>query len=108
MTRIAAREKFLWRGWEFALSRADSKEAHWQMQHGDLRIRIIYRDIQDPESPPEFTAIIQIHGVTAGEGIGAHHEVALAHAERDLTQKLRNAVRLLAEIRRGKASEPSA
>lgn len=107
MTRIAAREKFLWRGWEFALSRADSKEAHWQMQHGDLRIRIIYRDIQDPEVPPEFTAIIQLHGITTGNGIGAQAEIALAHAERDLTQKLRDAVRILAEIRRGKPSDPS-
>jgi hypothetical protein len=113
MTRIAAHEKFRWRGWEFRQSMATSKEVHWQMQHGKIRIRVIYRDIRDEETPPEYTALIHMHGLasgegehTAGGGCGASVEAALAAAERDFESKLVMAVKLLGELRRGKQPDP--
>ena len=45
--RINAHEKFRWNGWEFRQSLATSQEVHWEMRHGKLRVRVIYRDIQD-------------------------------------------------------------
>lgn len=105
-TRIAAREKFLWRGWEFLLSRADAKEAHWQSSDTRVQIRVVYRDIQDPEAPPEFTAIIRMHGFPAGDGVGPSAELALAHAESDLRGKVLQALRFLSELKRGKLRDP--
>lgn len=110
--RIAAREKFKWRGWEFKLSRADSKDAHWQAGDGHVVLRLLYRsglpqDEFDPEIPPEYTALIRMHGIPAGEGVGASAELALAHAERDLRQKVMRALRFLSELRRGKLEDPS-
>ena len=85
------------------------------MTHGKLQIRVIYRDIQDPETPPEFTALIHMHGLasgegkhTAGAGCGASLEQALAAAEKDFEEKLVSAVRLLTELRRGKQPDPHA
>lgn len=112
-TRIAAHEKFRWRGWEFRQSMATSKEVHWAMRHGKIQIRVIYRDIQDPETPPEYTALIHMHGLasgegkhTAGAGCGASVEGALEAAERDFESKLVTAVKLLGELRRGKQPDP--
>lgn len=105
-TRIAAHEKFWWRGWEFSLSRTDTKEAHWQASDGRIQIRVIYRDIQDPETPPEYTAIIRMHGFPAGEGVGPSAELSLAHAESDLRRKVREALRFLSELKRGKLGPP--
>ena len=111
--RIAAHEKFRWRGWVFRQSMATAKEVHWAMRHGKIQIRVIYRDIQDPESPPEYTALIHMHGLasgegkhTAGAGCGASVEAALAAAERDFESKLVVAVKLLAELRQGKQPDP--
>lgn len=109
--RIAAREKFKWRGWEFLLSRADAKEAHWQSSDTQVQIRVVYRigfpaDEFDPEIPPEFTAIICMHGFPAGDGVGASAELALAHAESDLRSKVLQALRFLSELKRGKLGEP--
>lgn len=107
--RIRAREKLFWRGWEFKLEMASATEASWRMQHGKIQIRLIYRDIQDPDAPPEYTAIIRMQGLVEGEGshpggdgCDADHERALAHAEHDFLKKLVSAVRLYEEIRRGK------
>jgi hypothetical protein len=112
--RIAAHEKFRWRGWEFRQSTATSKEVHWSMKHGKIEIRVIYRDIQDPEAPPEWTAIIHMQGLTSGEGshtagsgCGASVEKALAAAERDFESKLVTAVRLFTQLRRGKKALPA-
>jgi len=111
--RIAAHEKFWWRGWEFRQSTATAKEVHWQMAHGKIRVRVIYRDIQDKETPPEWTALIHMHGLTSGEGqhtagagCGASVGLALAAAERDFQEKLVMAVRLFTELRRGKQPDP--
>jgi hypothetical protein len=106
--RIAAREKFKWRGYEFSLSRSDSKEAHWQCTDGRVQIRLLYRDVQDPETPPEFLAIIRMHGIPAGEGVGDSADLALAYAERDLRSKVIAAVRFLSELKRGKLPNPDA
>lgn len=110
-TRIAAREKFLWRGWEFLLSRADAKEAHWQSSDTQMQIRVVYRDGLpeddfDPEIPGEFTAIILMHGFPAGDGVGPNAELALAHAESDLRSKVLQALKFLSELKRGKLREP--
>jgi hypothetical protein len=110
-SRIPAREKFLWRGWEFRLSRADAKEAHWQSSDERVQIRVIYRggipeDEFDPEIPGEFTAIILMHGFPAGDGVGPSAELALAHAESDLRGKVLQALQFLSELKRGKLREP--
>jgi hypothetical protein len=104
--RLRVAEKFIWRGYEFKLSRSDSVEAHWQMKHGPLRARLLYRDIGDPEAPPEFTAIIQIHDIASASGVAPTPELALAYAERHLTETLRDGVRILSAIRRGKPADP--
>jgi|SRR5882724_2675106 len=116
MSRIAARERFLWRGWEFRQSLSTATEVHWQMQHEQIRVRIIYRDIQDPEVPPEWTALIHMHGLATGEGAStagagcsvSSPEAALAAAERDFKQKLVTAVQLFTELSRGKKALPEA
>jgi hypothetical protein len=110
-SRIAAHEKFLWRGWEFKLSRTDTKEAHWQASYDRIQIRVIYReglpaDEFDPEIPGEFTAIILMHGFPAGDGVGPSAELALAHAESDLRRKVKEALRFLSELKRGRLGEP--
>lgn len=104
--RIAAREYFKWRGWEFKLSRADSKEAHWQAGDGHVVLRLLYRDVRDPETPPEYTAIIRMHGLPAGEGVAPEAELAFEHAERDLRQKVMRALQFLSELRRGRVEPP--
>lgn len=128
--RIRAHEKFLWRGLEFRLSRADSQEARWQFERGQLRIQVIYHDSQstydcehcaitgrDPATkhacilcdgtgqvamPPEFTALIRIHGGASASGVAGSVELALDYALRDLKKTLRNSVRLLMELQRGR------
>ena len=112
--RISARETFRWRGWEFRQSIANAREVHWRMAHGKLQIRVVYRNIQDPEVPPEWTALIHVHGLASGEGkhtagagcSEASVEEALYAAERDFEAKLVSAVRLLGELRRGKPLDP--
>lgn len=111
--RIRARERFQWRGWEFCQTLATATEAHWEMRHGKIRVRVIYRDIQDPECPPEFTAIIHFRGLEDGEGmhvggdgVGASLDIALVNAERDFLRKTVHAARLSAELRRGKPPDP--
>lgn len=99
-TRIRAHEKFLWCGWEFRLVQATSREVQWRMQHGRLSARLLYRDIEDPETPPEFTAILQVQGVTSGDGIAATPEEALTLATRDLKNKLVEGVTFWEEINR--------
>lgn len=113
MSRIPAREKFLWRGWEFRQSMATSQEVHWEMRLPKLRVRLIYRDMQDPEVPPEWTAFIHFQGLEeghgqheGGNGVAASPEVALAHAERDFIRKCAHAAKLSAELRRGKPADP--
>jgi hypothetical protein len=115
MPRIAAHEKFLWKGWEFRQSMATSQEVHWEMRLPKLRVRLIYRDIQDPETPPEWTAFIHFQGLEEGKGdslfeggngVAASHEVALEHAERDFIRKLAHAAKLAAEIKRGNPIDP--
>ncbi len=108
MTRIAAREKFRWRGFEFRQSICNAHEAHWEMLHGKLRVRLVFRDIGDPESPPEWTALILLHGLaegqgshTGGSGIAPSAELALALAEADFRSKISLALRLSNELRRG-------
>lgn len=115
MPRIAAHEKFRWRGWEFRQSMATAKEVHWRMCHDKIQIRVIYRDIQDPETPPEWTALIHMHGLASGEGkssagsgCGSTVEEALAAAERDFEAKLVTAVQLFTELRRGKKPDLTA
>lgn len=105
-TRIRAQEKFLWCGWEFRLSQATSKEVHWRMQHGKLTVRLIYRDIEDPEAPPEFTAIVQVQGVTTADGVADSAELALTLATRDLRNKLVEGVTLWEEIQRRSKGMP--
>lgn len=107
--RIAAHEKFRWRGWEFRQSMATAKEVHWRMQHGKIEVRVIYRDIQDAYTPPEWTALIHMQGLASGEGrhtvgagCGSTPEEALAAAELDFQTKLVMAVQLFTELRRGK------
>jgi len=115
VSRIAAREKFLWRGWEFRQSHATSKEVHWEMRLPKLRVRLIYRDTQDPEVPPEWTAFIHFQGLEeghgeslyeGGNGVGGKPEVALARAEQDFLRKCAHAAKLSAELRLGKPSDP--
>ena len=111
-TRIPAREKFLWRGWQFFLSRADAKEAHWQSSGTQMQIRVVYReglpaDEFDPEISGEFTAIILMHGFPAGDGVGPSVELALAHAESDLRGKVLQALKFLSELKRGKLRDPA-
>ena len=116
MSRIAAHERFRWRGWEFQQSMATATEVHWHMRHDKIQVRIIYRDIQDPEAPPEWTALIQMHGLASGEGrhtAGAgcstnSPEAALAAAERDFQKKLVTAMRLFTELCRGKVADSEA
>lgn len=107
--RLRAPERLTWRGWEFQQSQATQSEVHWQLHTGELRIRLIYRNIQDPEAPASYLAIIKMHGLE--EGTGEHvagsaedpsPELALALAERDFERKLVNAVRVLSVLRRGK------
>ncbi len=133
MSRIAAREKFLWRGWEFRQSHATSKEVHWEMRLPKLRVRLIYRDIQavfrehvarfgvtdddpvqDQKAEAEWTALIHFQGLEegrgeslyeGGNGVGASHEVALARAEQDFLRKCAYAAKLSAELRRGKPAD---
>jgi hypothetical protein len=117
MSRIAAREKFPWRGWEFRLSRATKTEAHWELRLSKLRVRLIYRDLQDPEVPPEWTALIHFQGLEeghgesreslheGGNGVAGGPEAALALAERDFLRKCAHAARMSAELRRGKAPD---
>ncbi len=112
--RIPAREKFWWRGWEFKLSLATATEAHWRLQHGKILIRLIYRDIQDSDAPPEYTAIIRMQGLIEGEGSDPGGDGcasdplrALQNAELDFRKKLVAAVRLSQEIRRGKPPSES-
>lgn len=114
--RINAHEKFRWNGWEFRQSLATSQEVHWEMRHGKLRVRVIYRDVQDPETPPEWTAIIHFQGLeegrstdtqhTGGTGVGPSLGECLASALDDFQQKLVHAVRLSGELRRGKPPDP--
>ncbi len=111
--RLRGWEKFRWNGWEFRQSLATSQEIHWEMRHGKLRVRVIYRDVNDPETPPEWTAIIHFQGLeegvghhTGGSGIGSSPELALTNAEDDFQQKLVHAVRLSGELRRGKPPDP--
>jgi hypothetical protein len=149
MTRIAAREKFLWRGWEFRQSLATATEVHWEMRLPKLRVRLIYRDIQDsrcwcgheltehglsrcvegckcagreprpggrgfePETPPEYTAIIHFQGLEEGKGrheggngVDATPDRALSNAEEDFLRKCAHAVRIATELRRGKPEDP--
>lgn len=114
--RIAARERFRWRGWEFQQSLATATEVHWRMMHDQIQIRIVYRDIQDPEAPPEWTALIHMHGLASGEGkhtAGAgcslsSPEEALEAAERDFKRKLVTAMRLFTELTRGKKADSEA
>lgn len=98
--RIAANESFLWRGWKFHLSQATSRNAEWQFRIKKLRIRLLYRDTQDPEVPPEYTAIITVIGVTSGNGVAETAGEALGHAERDLKQQLVMAAKVWEEIAR--------
>lgn len=114
--RINAHEKFRWNGWEFRQSLATSQEVHWEMRHGKLRVRVIYRDVNDPEVPPEWTAIIHFQGLEEGKGVAADYpggsgvgsslDRALTNAEDDFQQKLVHAVRLSGELRRGKPPDP--
>lgn len=113
--RIRAHEKFPWRGFEFRQSLCTSQEVHWEMRHGDIRVRVIYRDIGDPDAPPEFTALIHIHGLaegegshTGGSGVDPNIWRALSAAETDFRQKLGQALRLSNELRRGKPPEEGA
>ncbi len=99
--RVDAHEKFLWRGFEFRLSRADSQGARWQFERGRLRVVLVYRDVQDDEAPPEFTALIRIHEGASASGVAGTAELALAYALRDLKKPLRDSVRLLTELQRG-------
>jgi hypothetical protein len=121
-TRIGAREKFRWRGWEFKLSRADSKEAHWSMREGKFEIRVIYRagwlshfdPPKDPaeapkpplEVPAEWTAIIKTHGISSEAGVGGSPDQALASAEVNFRAKVVAAARVYSELRRGKQPDP--
>lgn len=98
--RIAAKEYFLWRGWKFRLSQATSRNVEWQFKLGKLRIRLLYRDTQDPEVPPEYTAIMQVIGVTSGNGVAETAAEALAHAENDLKLQLVQGARIWEEIAR--------
>lgn len=100
--RLRVKEKLLWRGFEFRLSRADRTEAHWQMKHGRLRAKLLYRDIGDPDAPPEFTAWLHLHELAEASGCAESADLALQYALRHLTENLRDAVRLLSELRRGK------
>ena len=107
--RIRAHEKFRWNGWEFRQSLCTSEEVHWEMRHGKLRVRVIYRDVQDPETPPEWTALIHFQGLeegvgrhTGGSGVAPSAGEALTLAEDDFQAKLVHAVRLSGELRRGK------
>lgn len=109
--RIAAHEKFWWRGWEFRQSMATAKEVHWRMKHGKIEIRVIYRDIQDAYTPPEWTALIHMQGLASGEGrhtvgsgCGSTPGEALAAADLDFESKLVMAVRLFTALRRGKGA----
>lgn len=108
MKRLAGHEKFSWRGFEFRQSICNSQEIHWEMRHGQVRVRLIYRDIGDPETPPEFTAIIHVHGLaegqashTGGAAVAASHEQALARAEKDFRDKLILGLRLSNLLRKG-------
>lgn len=110
--RIAARERFWWRGWEFKQSLATSTEVHWEMRHSKIRVRVTYRDIQDPETPPEYTAVIHFQGLEEGQGhhqggsgIGPQLDIALSNAEEDFIRKCAHAARLSAELRRGKPED---
>lgn len=104
--RIPAHEKFLWRGYEFRLSRADSLEARWQFEQKRLRMVLIYRDLQDDETPPEFTALIRINGSASASGIAGDAVLALEYALRDLRKTLRDSVRILIELQHGKSADP--
>lgn len=109
MSRLAAHAKFRWRGWVFRLERTTSTEARWHMQEGDIRIRLLYRDIQDPEAPPEWTAIIVMHGLGDMTGAGSSPDSAdeaLAHAERDFFDKVVSAARLVRRLKRGNQPDP--
>lgn len=114
MSRIAAYEKFLWRGWEFRQSHATSKEVHWEMRETKLRVRLIYRDLRDPEVPPEWTAIIHFQGLEEGKGksheggngVAASAAEALDLADQDFLRKCAHAARLSAQLRRGKPKDP--
>lgn len=98
--RIAAKESFLWRGWKFHLSQATSRNVEWQFKRGQLRIRLLYRDTHDPETPPEYTAIMQVIGVTSGNGLAPSAAAALAHAEADLKHQLVRATKVWEDIAR--------
>lgn len=79
------------------------------MQEGDIRIRLLYRDIQDPEAPPEWTAIIVMHGLGDMTGAGSSPDSAdeaLAHAERDFFDKVVSAARLVRRLKRGNQPDP--
>lgn len=115
MSRIAAREKVPWKGWELRLSNATQTEAHWEMRLPKLRVRLLYRDIRDPEVPPEWTAFIHFQGLEEGKGSGYFEGgngvasspwAALANAEEDFLRKVAHAAKLSAELRRGKPLDP--
>lgn len=63
---------------------------------------LVYRDVQDEEAPPEFTALIRIHEAASASGVAETAELALDYALRDLKKTLRNSVRLLTELQRGR------
>jgi hypothetical protein len=81
---------------------ATSTDAEWSMRHGDIRIRLLFRDINDPETPPEYTALWQMHGIAQASGCGLSAEEALEHAEAGFLSLIVAAARLYGEIRRGK------
>lgn len=101
MKRIRALEKFRWNGWEFRLSHSTATEAHWQMRHGSIQIRLIYRDIKQEEAPPEYTAILRMHGLAESTTIGATAGEAIADAVSDFKSKLLSGFRLHRELLAG-------
>lgn len=106
---VGVREKFLWRGWEFRLERTTSVDARWHMHEGKLRIRVIYRDIKDPDAPPEWSAFILMQGLGDMTGAGTSLEsceLALAAAEQDFFQKVVMAVRLVRTLKHGRPQDP--
>lgn len=96
--RIPALEKFRWRGFEFKLSFATSTQVTWHMESKLLRMRLIYRDLDDAEAPPEYTAIIHAVGITSGEACAESAELAFAWAELDLKKKIVKATRLWSDL----------